>query len=179
MKKSIVKYLNRQYPFDNEFIINDEFFIDEIKDDLKSVFGENILNEFDMFDDWLFILFPDKVIKIKKPTGFWSKSTYDDNSNQLTFERSDGYWSKSTYDNKGNELTFKDSYGTWYKSTYYSNGKVLTFVDSTGYWDKRTFDSNGKQLSYENSNGYWDKRTYDDNGNLLSYEDSYDIKTNN
>ena len=132
MKKSIVKYLNRQYPFDNEFIINDEFFIDEIKDDLKSVFGENMLNEFDMFDDWLFILFPDKVIKIKKPTGFWSKSTYDDNSKELTFERSDGYWSKSTYDNKGNELTFKDSDGTWYK---------------------RTFDNKGNQLTYKNSNG--------------------------
>jgi len=132
MKKSIVKYLNRQYLFDNDFIINDEFNINKIKDDLISVFGENILNEFDMFDDWLFILFPDKVIKIKDSDGYWTKSTYDDNGKQLSYERSDGYWHKRAFDNKGNLLSYENSYG---------------------HWTKRTYDDNGNQLTYKNSNG--------------------------
>ena len=49
MKKLILKYLNRQYLFDNGFIIHDEFNILYIKDDLKAVFGENTLKEFEKY----------------------------------------------------------------------------------------------------------------------------------
>ena len=89
MKKSILKYLNSQYLFENGYII-DKFNILYIKDDLKAVFGENILNEFNIFDDWLYILFPDKVIKIKNSSGTWIKTTYDSNGNELSYEDSDG-----------------------------------------------------------------------------------------
>jgi len=155
MKKLIVKYLNRQYLFDNGFIIHDEFNILYIKDDLKAVFGENTLKEFDLFDDWLYVLFSDKVIKVKKSDGTWDKRTYDNNGNELTFEESDGYWAKKIFD---------------------SNGKELTFENSNGIWTKRVYDDNGNQLTYENSIGYWNKRTFDDNGNELSYENSIGIK---
>ena len=90
MKKLIVKYLNRQYLLDNGFIIYDEFNINYIKKDLISVFGEDTLKEFDLFNDWLYILFPDKTVKVKNLTGFWYKSTYDNNSNELSYEDSDG-----------------------------------------------------------------------------------------
>jgi hypothetical protein len=43
--------------------------------------------------------------------GYWSKSTYDEKGNPLTFEDSDDYWSKRTYDEKGNKLTYEDSRG--------------------------------------------------------------------
>ena len=45
----------------------------------------------------------------KNSKGYSSKSTYDSNGNELTFEDSDGYSSKSTYDSNGNELTFEYS----------------------------------------------------------------------
>ena len=133
MKKSIVKYLNRQYPFDNGFIIhNDKFNINYIKEDLKAVFGEDTLNEFDIFNDWVYILFPNKTVKVKDSDGSWNKRTFDKNGNQLTFERSDGYWSKSTYDSNGNQLTGEDSTGYWYKRTYDNNGNELTYENSYG-----------------------------------------------
>ena len=154
MKKLIVKYLNRQYPFDNGFIIhNDKFNINYIKEDLKAVFGEDTLNEFDIFNDWVYILFPNKTVKVKDSDGSWLKSTYNDNGNQLTFEDSRGYWYKKTFDKNGNKLTYENSTGYWSKSTYDSNGNQLTGEDSTGYWFKCTFDGNGKQLTYENSYG--------------------------
>jgi hypothetical protein len=130
--ESIVKYLNRQYLLDNGFIIHDEFYISKIKGDLKPVFGENILNEFDIFDDWLYILFPDKVIKIKNSDGTWYKRGYDSNGNELTYEKSSGYWYKSTFDSNGNQLTFENSNGTWYKRGYDSNGNQLTYENSIG-----------------------------------------------
>ena len=65
MKKLILKYLNRQYPFDNGYIIHDKFNINYIKEDLKAVFGEDTLNEFDIFNDWVYILFPNKTVKVK------------------------------------------------------------------------------------------------------------------
>jgi len=176
MKKLILKYLNRQNPFDNGFIIHDEFFIHYIKEDLKSVFGEDILEEFDIFNGWLYILFPDKTVKVKNSSGYWEKRTYDDNGNQLTFERSDGFWTKRAFDNNGNSLTFERSDGFWTKRAFDNNGNSLTFEDSTGYWYKSTFDKNGKELTFERSDGFWNKRTYDDNS--LSYEDSNGIKIN-
>jgi len=151
MKKLIVKYLNRQYLFENGFLINDEFFIFYIKEDLIDVFGEDTLNEFDLFNDWLFILFPDKIIKIKKSNGTWTKRTFDSNGKQLTLERSDGGWSKRTFDSNGNELTFVNSTGI--KKTFDNNGNLLTFERSDGYWSKSTFDSDGDELTYENSDG--------------------------
>ena len=154
MKKLIVKYLNRQYLFDNGFIIHDEFNILYIKDDLKAVFGENTLKEFDLFNDWLYILFPDKVIKIKNSDGTWYKSTYDSNGNVLSYEDSNGYWDKSTFDDKGNQLTVKRSDGYWYKRTYNNNGNELSFENSTGTWYKRTYDSNGNKLTFERLYGF-------------------------
>ena len=107
----IVKYLNRQYPFDNGFIIHGEFNINYIKDDLKVVFGENILSEFDIFNDWLYVLFPDKTVKVKHSNGYWEKRTFDNNGNILTFENSDGFWYKRTYDDNGNQLSYENSTG--------------------------------------------------------------------
>ena len=66
---------------------------------------------------------------------------------------SNGYWRKSTYDSDGNQLTFEDSNGFWVKSTYDSNGRQLTCEDSHGYWYKSTYDSNGNQLTFERSDG--------------------------
>ena len=99
MKKLIIKYLNSQYLFENGYII-DKFNILYIKDDLKAVFGENILNEFNIFDDWLYILFPDKVIKIKNSDGNWIKKTFDKKGNILSYKDSDG-----------NRLSYEDSEG--------------------------------------------------------------------
>ena len=91
MKKLILKYLNGQYPFDNGYIINnDKFNINYIKEDLKSVFGEDALKEFDIFTDWLFILFPDKVIKVNHSTGIWTKRAFDKNGKELSYEDSEG-----------------------------------------------------------------------------------------
>ena len=132
MKKLILKYLNRQYLLENDFIIHDEFNINNIKEDLKAVFGENILKEFDLFDDWLYVLFPDKVIKIKDSDGTWDKRTYDSKGKVLSYEDSDGFWTKSTFDNNGKELSYERSDGYWYKSTYDSNGNKLTFENSYG-----------------------------------------------
>ena len=114
MKKLIVKYLNRQYLLENGFIIYDEFNINYIKKDLKAVFGEDTLKEFDLFNDWLYILFPDKVIKIKNSDGTWYKSTYDSNGNVLSYEDLDGYWTKSTFDSKGKVLSYENSNGYSY-----------------------------------------------------------------
>ena len=111
MKKLILKYLNGQYPFDNGYIIHDEFFILYIKEDLKYVFGEDTLNEFDIFNDWVYILFPDKTVKVKHSNGYWEKRTFDNNGNILTFENSDGFWYKRTYDDNGNQLSYENSTG--------------------------------------------------------------------
>ena len=154
MKKLILKYLNRQYPFDNGYIIYNNFNIDYIKDDLKSVFGEDILEEFNIFNDWLYVLFPDKVIKVKNSTGAWSKRTFDNNGNKLTYENSTGFWYKSTYDSNGNQLSYESSNGGWSKSTFDNNGNILTFEDSCGFWYKKTFDDNGNRLSYADSEGF-------------------------
>ena len=52
---------------------------------------------------------------------------------------SNGDWSKSTYDSNGNELTFENSNGDWWKYTYNSNGNQLTYKDSDGV--KKRFDT--------------------------------------
>ena len=86
------------------------------------------------------------------------------------------YWSKYTYDEKGNELTYENSEDYWWKSTYDEKGNQLTYEDSKGYWWKRTYNEKGNKLTYEDSNDYWRKFTYDEKGNQLTYEDSDGIK---
>jgi YD repeat-containing protein len=103
---------------------------------------------------------------------------FDKNGNVVYkfFTNSNDYWSKYTYDEKGNELTFENSKGDWWKSTYDEKGNKLTFEDADGYWWKYTYDEKGNQLTHENSKGGWSKRTYDEKGNELTYEDSDGIK---
>ena len=98
------------------------------------------LNALGAFEDLeLFDKDGNRVYKFKvDSTGYWYKSTYDSNRNQLTYEDSDGYWHKYTYDSKGNDLTFENSTGYWNKSTYDSDGNKLTFEDFDG--EKRGFD---------------------------------------
>jgi hypothetical protein len=42
---------------------------------------------------------------------YWSKSTYNEKGNELTYEDSNDYWRKRTYDEKGNQLTYENSDG--------------------------------------------------------------------
>jgi hypothetical protein len=80
---------------------------------------------------------------------------FDKNGNIVYkfFTSSDGYWSKSTYDEKGNQLTYEDSRGNWRKITYDKKGNQLTWEDSRGYWRKSTYDEKGNELTREDSDG--------------------------
>ena len=71
-------------------------------------------------------------------SGHWWESTYDDNSNELTYKNSRGYWGEYTYGDNSRELSFKSSSGHWRKSTYDDNGNELTFKSSEGV--ERGFD---------------------------------------
>ena len=61
-------------------------------------------------------------------------STYDAQSNVLTYKNSNGYWSEYTRDAHGQVLTYKNSYGYWSEYTRDANGKVLTYKNSDGDW---------------------------------------------
>ena len=130
INKHILKYLNYQYPLKDGYILTDDVFgIINIKEDLNQVFGFDV--QFDIFNDWLYKIFPNKIIKIKYFIGFWEERTFDRN---------------------GNVLTIKNCYGNWWESTYNKNGDELTYKDSIGYWAERTFDNNGNQLTNRGKN---------------------------
>ena len=51
------------------------------------------------------------------------------------YENSDGYWEKSTYDSNGNEIYWEDSNGEKYE--YDSNGNKIYHEFSGDYWKKQ------------------------------------------
>ena len=107
INKHILKYLNYQYPLKNGYVLIGEFNINDIKNELNQIFD----SQFDIFNDWLYKVFPNKIIKLKDFNDYWWESTYDENGNILTYKNSDGYWWEKTFDNNGNALTFKNSTG--------------------------------------------------------------------
>ena len=150
INKHIIKYLNYQYQLKNGHILTDNLFnIKYIKKDINQIFGYDV--QFDILNDWLYKLFPDKIIKIKDSYDIWNENTYDANGNQLTYKDSDSDWSERTYDSNGNQLTYKNSYGSWNETTFDNNSNQLTYKDSTGCWFERTYDENGNQLTRKDS----------------------------
>ena len=115
-----------------------------------------------------------KNIQLNALGAFEDLELFDKNGNIVYkfLTNSDGDWSKHTYDEKGNELTFENSKGGWWKSTYDEKGTQLTYEDSNDYWWKRTYDEKGNQLTFEDSIIGWWKRTYDEKGNPLTFEGS-------
>jgi len=52
-----------------------------------------------------------RLIYGEKSNGFWVKSEYDSQGNEIYLERPKGHWVKWEYDSQGNELYYENSNG--------------------------------------------------------------------
>jgi len=103
---------------------------------------------------------------------------YDNNENEVYYEKSDGYWSKYEFDSNGNETYYQNSDGFWWKYEFDSNGNPTYYGTSDGYWCKRGYDSAGNEIYFENSYGdVMDKRPKSCEGKIVEIDGiKYELK---
>ena len=103
---------------------------------MKKIYGYNIrIKGKYMYDEYTYVI-------------------YDDDGNEIYYERLDGGWDKYKYNDKGNKIYFEDSDGDWGKYEYDDKGNQIYFESSYGTWKNWVYDDKGNQIYYENSDGY-------------------------
>ena len=141
-----------------------------LKEDRRQMFIDKIIKV--MKND-----FP--LIKNMKDYGFYEQLSKDELNYVLSgifgkpVEYFDGFWVKTIYDENNEEIYEENSDGTWVKREFDKNGNLIYFENYDGEWVKKEYDDNGNRIYFENSDGYWEKREFDENNNKIYYEDSY------
>ena len=149
----IVQVMKNDFPFFENMELygfNDTLSDDEYRYIFKKIFGETAIRRgYKLFNKYGKELYFEDL-----DDGYWRKSEYNDNGNEIYWKDSDGGWGIYEYDENGNKKYYENDKGEWEKIEYDKNNNKKYYENYRGQWSKWEYDENGKQLYFENSYGF-------------------------
>jgi len=112
--------------------------------------NNNLIKWEDNSGDWrLWKYEGNNLIEFQTSYGYWQKYFYSENEKRMG--DSDGYWQRTVFNKQGNEIYFENSDHFWRKYKYDNQGNLIHFQNANYYEEFWTYDEDAKLIEFKDS----------------------------